>query len=128
MRVDPAASGVSSQARLACGRDSSALRAFALKLEPLWRDHICGICGEKREQGPRANRCRRHFVADLQAGKRVDLAARQTALRDLASRLEVYERSFTLRQRRRATDADRAAFLAAVGWCSGWRPLLALLR
>jgi hypothetical protein len=128
MSVDPAASGVSSQQRLERGRDTSALRAFATKLAPLWRDQVCGVCGGKRDDDPGASRCRSHLLADIQAGRRVDFATRQAMLQDLASRLEVYEHSFTMRKRRPATDADRAAFLAAVGWCSGWRPLLALVR
>jgi hypothetical protein len=127
MNLDPAASGVSPQTRLSRGRDTSALRAFVAALEPSWRDQVCGTCREIRGNDPGASSCRRHLLADVQAGKQVDLGARHEMLEDLASRLEVYERSFTMRQRRPATDADRAALISAVGWCSGWRPLLALL-
>jgi hypothetical protein len=128
MSIDPAASGVSSRQRLKRGRDTGPLRAFAAGVEPLLRDAICAVCAGTRHRAAQVALCRRHLVADLQARESVDLAASRSMLAQLASRLETYEHSFTARRRYPATDNDRAALLAAVGWCSGWRPLLALLR
>jgi hypothetical protein len=126
MHLHAASSGVAPQRRLDQGRDTGALRASAAGLEPLWRQRVCGMCRGNRNRS--ANRCRGHLLDDIWAGKRVDIRAQQAMLANLAAHLDVYEHSFTWGRHGSASDADRAAFLAAVGWCSGWRPLLALLR
>jgi hypothetical protein len=123
MSLEHASGGYAPEWRLARGRDMGALRAFAASLEPLWRSHICGACAGNKAS---ACRCRRHLLADLRAGRRTHLDAQRATLEDLAAHLEAYEHSFTFGGNP-ASDADRGAFIAAVGWCSGWRPLLALL-
>jgi hypothetical protein len=47
-------------------------------------------------------------------------------LRDLSERVVRHQQSF-LADGPEASALDRAALIAAIGWCSGWRPLLALL-
>jgi hypothetical protein len=42
-------------------------------------------------------------------------------------RLSIYDRSFAWETRCVPATADRAALFSAIGWLSGWRPLLALL-
>jgi hypothetical protein len=125
MDLAPAARGVSHRQRLDRGRDPSALRAFADELEPLWRERVCAVCSGRERNNLGESRCRSHLFSDLSAGRQVDLAAEHAVLEDLANRVDRLERSFTA-QGKPASDADCAAFIAAIGWCSGWRPLLAL--
>jgi len=47
---------------------------------------------------------------------------------EILERVSRYCRSFRWEFRGTDTDMDLAGLLAAVGWCSGWRPLLELLE
>jgi len=70
-------------------------------------------------------RCRQHLLAAMKARTTVDIVAQRNVLRDLSDRVGRYQRSFS--SGAKASDQDRAALIAAIGWCSGWRPLLAQL-
>jgi hypothetical protein len=122
--VNNLGAGTSSRTRLNRGRDSSALRAFATDLQSLWRPNVCAICaGEARETHPR--RCRPHLVTELKGQNAVDLSWQQNTLQQLSERLARYQKSFVAGADK-PRDQDRAALISAIGWCSGWRPLLAL--
>ncbi len=127
MKLHAASAGVSPQKRLDQGRNLGALRTFAAELEPLWRDSICGSCGKVRNELPGGKRCRRHLLFDVRAGRQVDLRAQQVTLKELALQLDRYEHSFSWDRRALASQVDRASLISAIGWCSSWRPLLALL-
>jgi hypothetical protein len=70
-------------------------------------------------------RCRQHLLAAMKARTTVDIVAQRNVLRDLSDRVGRYQRSFS--SGAKVSDQDRAALIAAIGWCSGWRPLLAQL-
>jgi murein tripeptide amidase MpaA len=44
----------------------------------------------------------------------------------IAEHLHRFQDAFTWENKGRATEEDRAALTIAAGWCSGWRPFLAL--
>jgi phosphoserine phosphatase len=73
-----------------------------------------------------APRCRSHLRADLRLRRPVDLSWQHTTLEELSVRLAQYEASFVA-SADEPNNQDRAALIAAAGWCSGWRPLLTLL-
>jgi hypothetical protein len=45
---------------------------------------------------------------------------------DVGDHLEIYDRSFDWDRRNTEGPEDRAALFTAVGWLSGWGPLLTL--
>jgi hypothetical protein len=97
------------------------LQAFVLATAPIWQATVCGICAGS---GARA-RCRLHFREDL-ARSRAHLAEHTAMIRDITEHLRRYALSFRWEYRGTDTPEDRAALVTAVGWCSGWRPWLAL--
>jgi hypothetical protein len=123
LNVDHAAAGAAPPMRLARGRDSSGLRAFAARLAEHWQPKVCAICADERNS---ASRCRPHLLADLKSHRAVDLSWQQDTLEELSARLARYEKSFAAGADE-PIDQDRAVLISAAGWCSGWRPLLALL-
>ncbi len=125
MNVKNASAGACPQARLNRGRDSSQLRNFASKLQPMWRSSVCSDCSGEDRDRMAPKRCRQHLLAAMKARTTVDIVAQRNVLRDLSDRVGRYQRSFS--SGAKASDQDRAALIAAIGWCSGWRPLLAQL-
>ena len=123
MNLQDATAGACPQVRLARGRDASNLRDFASRLQPIWSFCLCPDCsGQARSPTP----CRRHLLAANEADAPVDLRAQRNVLRDLSVRVTRYQKSF-LAGGPQVNDQDRAALIVAIGWCSGWRPLLAQL-
>jgi hypothetical protein len=122
LAVRDASNGASPPERLERGRDMSNLREFARRLEQFWRCCVCPDCSG----GTTALPCRRHLLAAIEANAPADLRLQKDALRRLSARLIRYQKSF-LAGSSTANDEDRAALIAAIGWCSGWRPLLAQL-
>ncbi len=126
LNVKNASAGSCSQARLDRGRDSRRLQNFARKLEPIWRSSLCPDCSGQESNGMAAKRCRQHLLAAMKARTPIDVVVQRNMLQDLADRVARYQRSF-LAGGPKANDQDRAALIAAIGWCSGWQPLLAQL-
>ena len=126
MNLGSASVGSYPKARLDQGRDGSRLQSFAAKLEPLWRGSLCSDCSGQHNNGVRPKRCRQHLVAAMKAGLPTDIGVQRNMLRILSDRLARYQDSFVV-GRPKASNQDRAALIAAIGWCSGWRPLLAQL-
>ncbi len=126
LNVKNASAGACPQARLDRGRDGSRLRNFAGKLEPIWRSSLCPDCSGEESDKTAANRCRRHLLAAMKARTPIDIIGQTKMLQDLSGRVARYQRSFSAGGAK-ASDQDRAALISAIGWCSGWRPLLARL-
>jgi hypothetical protein len=126
MNLQNASAGVSPQTRLDRGRDNSKLRNFAGLLEGAWRSSLCPECAAQGSAGSAPTRCRRHLLAARKAHIPIDVSTQRDMLQDLSDRVARYQKSF-LAGRAKANDRDRAALIAAIGWCSGWRPLLAQL-
>jgi hypothetical protein len=127
MNLKDASAGVSPQERLDQGRDNSQLRNFASKFEPIWRSSLCSDCSDHESDELAPKRCRQHLLAAMKARTPIDIVAQKNMLQDVSDRLARYKKSFVLGGPK-ASDQDSAALIAAIGWCSGWRPLLALLR
>lgn len=118
---NPHSSGTASPGLVERGRDLTELRAFARQTRDYWQKAVCGTCaGDGSVQ-----RCRRHLLADFGRGAPDDLNIHQALVRDMVRRLTVYGRSFRHGYHGTETEADRAALIEAVGWCSGWGVFLA---
>ena len=126
LNIPDAAAGASSPARLDRGRDSSRLRAFAAGLELLWRPAVCAVCAGEIGGVASSSRCRRHLLDDMRMRRPADLAWQRSTLQELSGRLARYEESFVAGADE-PRDEDRAALVSSIGWCSGWRLLLALV-
>lgn len=122
LNVAAASGAFAPQRRLARGRGTAALRRFALDHESHWAPHVCGVC---RPAGTVA-RCRPHLLADIRAGKPVDLAHQRAQIDGIRRHVAALLNAYCAEFRDTDTAEDRAALLRAVGWCSGWRPLLTL--
>jgi hypothetical protein len=122
MRIYHAGAGLARSAPIAHGRRTDELLSFAIEHQPYWSGTVCGACG-----GEGGTLCRRHLLDRAQP---VD-AAGVERLRSLleSTRHRVTTLSGSYQWERRGTDQpeDRAALLTAIGWFSGWRPLLQLM-
>ena len=120
--IEKAGRGAFSQNLLDRGRDTDPLRSFALETKNHWRKAVCGACSGDGS----SLRCRPHLVQDLAAKVAIDQTAHcrnvQSALTDLTS----FYRSLLWGYTGAVTAEQRASIFVAVGWMSGWRPLLAL--
>jgi len=105
------------------GAEAENFRKFAQATAPGWRPAVCGICAANNT----ASRCRRHLLDDMRQKRVADLEPHAERVTQIARRMRRYALSFRYENRAAATDADRAALICAVGWCSGWRPLLSLM-
>ncbi len=104
-------------------RDATPLIDFALSTKEHWDDLVCGSCRE--DDSP--VRCRRHLIEDLWKGTAGDIDEHRKHLALIRRNLAAYGRSFRWENRGTDTPEERASILEAVGWCSGWQPLLKML-
>jgi hypothetical protein len=111
--------------RLDRGRDVGALRCFVSGLETLWRGYLCNVCDAQKSEVHIERLCRRHLLSHMRQHK-VNLAGQRELLNGLYEGVTRYQNSFAAGGKA-ASDQDRAALVGAIGWCSGWRPLLAIL-
>lgn len=121
-----ATSGAAKPERLARGRRTDALTSYALQHRPQWQSTVCPVCLPRSslDAAPTAGPlCRLHL---LEQGE-VDLDSLRSFLEVTHRQVSILDRSFMPEHRDTATAKDRAALLTAVGWLSGWRPLLALI-
>lgn len=121
--VENSGAGASPPARLERGRNRTALRNFASKLEPIWSKWVCADCSGRDGNRRGRNRCRRHLITAMEMQMAVDIVAQKSMLSEVSEGVVCYQRSFSP-DSPRASDRDRAALIAAIGWCCGWRPLL----
>jgi hypothetical protein len=124
--VENAGAGASPPVRIERGRDGNALQSFARRLEAMWSERVCSDCVGHNVPAMARSLCRGHLIDAMKARAAVNIGAQRSLLLDLSNGLGRYQRSFSPGAPR-ANDRDRAALIAAIGWCSGWRPLLAQL-
>jgi len=128
LKVKDTSAGAARRERLDQGRDCSHLRSLAAELEPRWRGYVCAVCAEEQSLKFAANRCRQHLLTEMERKAPVDLIPWQLNMLSELSQHVGHYKSFFSFERGDEIDQDRAALIAAIGWCSGWRPLLALLQ
>lgn len=123
MGLGPHSRGFASPEVVDRAKDVRELKKFAEMTRPFWEETVCGVC----EGTHRKARCRPHLVEDLTKGRKVDLSVQRALVKSISDRLNVYSHAFVWEHRGTDTVADRAALVSAVGWCSGWRPLIRLV-
>ncbi|HET58205.1 MAG TPA: hypothetical protein ENN35_07180 [Deltaproteobacteria bacterium] len=104
-------------------RDPGEFTSLVEATRKYWEDKVCGIC--RGDDSP--VRCRRHLIEDLKRGITPEgFDYHIDELENVRRRLAAYGRSCRWEHRGTASLEDKAGLIRAVGWCSGWRPLLRL--
>lgn len=104
----------------ALARGAMEFQRFREETSAHWRQFVCATCGGER----RAVRCRLHLACDLRSGERPDMVRHRRTIEAITGHLIRYARSFDWHHRGSETAEDRAALVAAIGWCTGWRHLI----
>ena len=105
------------------GRDIEPLRSFALETRGHSRSAICRACSGATAE---LLRCRPHLIQDLAANVGVDQTAHCQNVQSALIGLTSLYRSLLWGYTGLVTAELQASIFVAVGWMSGWRPLLAL--
>ena len=124
MGLGPETKGMTSPDIIERGGDSSNLRVFAQKTKKYWERTICGHCVKNGS----FQQCRRHLIEDASNGSVGNISLHRGILEYIVEHLVIYARSFVWGFHGTDTEEDQAALISAVGWCSGWGPLLSILE
>jgi putative (di)nucleoside polyphosphate hydrolase len=122
--VNPTRRGLLSYAELAKAKDPTRLRSFAEASAPFWLTDCCPRCISGVTGG---HLCRPHLIEALNEGVSLDLKSERDYLLNVLARLENYAWSFSWGFRGIDGPEDRAALISAIGWCSGWLSLAAIV-
>jgi hypothetical protein len=122
--ANPKWRGLHSDAKLAEAKDPAPLCSFAENSASFWSSDCCPRCISGMTGG---HLCRRHTVEALGEGASLDLNKEREYLSNTLARLENYAWSFSWGFRGIDGPEDRAALISAIGWCSGWSSLAALI-
>lgn len=123
MNLQRVSGGFAPEALVRAGREPRELCALAMQTKELWWPTVCGRCLGT----PARARCRPHFREGAMAGPVVEVAEHRALVQHIVKHMAAYSRSFRWEDRDTETDADRAALISAVGWCSGWHGLMAMV-
>jgi len=124
MGFGPETEGKASADVIERGGDSSNLWVFAEKTKKYWKRVVCGRCFGYES----FYRCRRHLIEDASNGTIGDISSHRDVIEYIFEHLVIYARSFRWECKGTDTEEDRAALISAIGWCSGWGPLLSILE
>jgi hypothetical protein len=124
MNVYAAGSGAAPVARIERGRSLENLQTVAKEARAYWQEHVCGQCNLTGQ----AMLCRPHLRERLRYLSPSERESHYRRLLDIREHLAIYDRSFVWEYRYLDSLEDRAALFSAIGWMSGWRPLLAALE
>ena len=119
----PETKGTARREILETGGNPTFLREFALKTRRHWARTVCGRCSDSGSW----QRCRRHLMEDLTEESCDCLSRHREFVWKVYSHLVVFTRSFQWGYDGTANEEDEASLISAVGWCSGWRPLLQII-
>jgi len=117
----PYSAGNAPPERLAQGRDFTNARMFAGENRTGWQPHVCGQCAAV--DSPVL--CRAHLVEAMQREKPIPMQFHRSTVECISRHLAKFERAFRWDSRGTDTDEDRGALIAAIGWCGGWREIVA---
>jgi hypothetical protein len=123
LSVGRATGGAASPDLLARHGDGTQLETFARETEAHWRALVCRAC-DKHADGPL---CRPHLIIDHPFDLSGEIRQQRARLGYIARHLIRYARSSRPEQRDIDTPEHRAALIEAVGWCSGWSPVLVIV-
>jgi hypothetical protein len=119
-----AGKGAAKDAVIRLGKQTGRVAEFAAKDEGYWKSTVCPACST-REEGIL---CRRHLLESDTPNDGDGLKRVVAFLGDTRERVAALGRSFLSDRDGRQLPEDRAALVTAIGWMSGWRPLLILLE
>ena len=105
------------------GRQTGPLYRFAVAHKDHWNSTVCGLC--RGDNSPM--RCRRHLIAQPGGTADDEIARHAAMLGEMLDRMRMLARSYEWGHHGTDRPQDRGALISAVGFMSGWRPLLALL-
>ncbi len=105
------------------GRSTDRLLSYAREHQWLWECHVCSACSGASSDAL----CRRHLTQNMGTIPVDSLKHHRDVLQSIHGGVAAFGRSFVWENRGTATPRDRADLLSAIGWISGWRPLLMLL-
>ena len=120
----PETEGMASEDIIEKGGNPSHLRSFALRTRKYWEKTVCGRCLGNES----LLRCRCHLVQDSSKGLIAEISLHRNMIEHIFEHIGHYHRSFLWDFRGTGTEEDQAALISAVGWCSGWGPLLSILE
>lgn len=123
MELGPNSSGMASPHLLDKGKDWSVIKALALRTRAYWERMVCGKCA--KNDSPML--CRQHLIENQAKVNDAGFVIQKGLVEKIERRVRNYSRSFRWEYRGTETEEDPAGLLAAVGWCSGWGPLLRLV-
>jgi len=123
MEIEASGGGAASADLLDRSPDPSQLSSLADDTRSHWMALVCRLCSP----GAIGPLCRLHLVGDPHLDAREEIHAQRATLGYVARHLIRYARSSRWEHRDTETPEDRAALLEAVGWCSGWSSLLAII-
>lgn len=124
-----ATSGLAKPELLDQGRQTDALVSYARRYRELWQPSACQLCaGSPRTNDLSADNtlCRPHILAQRNAPTESQIRSLQALLKTTYDHVSILDRSYTLGNEGTERPEGHAALLTAIGWLSGWRPLLAL--
>jgi len=124
MGYGPGTKGKASPDIVQIGSDPSHLQFFAQKTKKYWKRAVCGSCFGHES----FYRCRKHLIEDASNGAIGDISSHRDVIGYIFEHLVIYARSFGWECKGTDTEEDRAALISAIGWCSGWGPLLSILE
>ena len=107
-------------------RRTDELLGLALRHQEYWQDTVCGSC--RGSGGGGETLCRRHLIECTKPIRSNCFEGVHRLLATIETRVRNLGRSYIWENRGSEEPQDRAALLTAVGWMSGWRPLLTLIN
>jgi len=124
LEYGPNSPGKAGEDRIEKGRDLSELQALARKTARYWQKAVCGRCAGNGS----FQKCRRHLIEELSQGVKTDLSTHAALVDDIAKHIKIYAKSFCFGYHGTETDEDVAALISAVGWCTGWKTFLSIVK
>jgi len=124
MRIYRAAGCMPRAGLIEQGQCTDQLLGLALRYQDYWRDTVCGLCGG----GGIEMVCRQHLIECSERISPDRFERVHHLLATTAARVRNLSWSFIWENRGSEAPQDSGALLTAIGWMSGWRPLLALIN
>lgn len=123
MNYGPESKGTARPEIIQKGRDATELKKFCQRTQKYWQKMVCGKCTGLNSWA----RCREHLLLEAEHLSPAEFKKHKNLIRIIYEHICLYSRSFRWEFRGTESTEDEAALISAVGWCSGWQPLLSVL-